>query len=136
MIIDQFGVFFDDAAASASMTSEVVNFSPYAGREDPIYISILAKGANAASMSFTIKVQQSADNSTFKDVETISFTKADASAVLTAIRLPLAVKEEFVRLTATVSGTVTGITLFAGVTRDHFAPYDEGLYVDGGKVVA
>lgn len=136
MIIDQFGVFFDDTAATASMTSSVVNFQPYAGREDPIYISLLAKGANAAALTFTVKVQQSADNATFKDVETFTFAKADALPVLKAIRLPLDVKEKYVRLAATVSGTVTGVKVFASVTRDHFAPYDKGLYIDGGKVVA
>ena len=134
MIIDQFGVFFDDTAATASMTSSVVNFQPYAGREDPIYISLLAKGANAAT--FTVHVQQSEDNNTFTAAGSFTMTKAANMAELKAIRLPIAVKEKYVRLTADVTGTVAGVTLFAAVTRDHFAPYDEGLYIDGGKVVA
>lgn len=136
MIIDQFGVFFDDAAVAASMTSKVVNVMPYAGRDDSMYITLLAKGANTTALNFTVKVQQSADNTTFTDVETFTFNKADALPALKAIRLPVELKEKYVRLTATVSGTVAGTKLFSGITRDHLAPYDEGLYIDKGKVVA
>lgn len=135
MIIDQFGVFFDDTAAAASMTSNVVNFQPYAGREDPIYISLLAKGANAAAVSYAVTVQESEDGATFTDVATATITKPDAAPVLKAIRLPVEVREKHVRLSIAVTGAADG-TVFAAVTRDHFAPYDEGLYIDAGKVVA
>ena len=135
MIIDQFGVFFDDTAATASMTSNVVNFMTYAGREDPIYISILAKGANGAAVTYTVNVQQSADNGTFATAGTFTMSKPNAAPVLKTIRLPIDVRHPYVRLTITATGTLAG-TVFAGVTRDHFAPYDEGLFIDGGKVVA
>lgn len=134
MITDQYGVFFDDTAAAASMTSDVANFMPYAGREDPIYITLLAKGANAAS--FTVHVQQSADGSTFTAAGSFTLTKPANVAEVLTIRLPIAVKEKHVRLAAEVTGTLTGVTLTALVTRDHYAPYAEGLYIDGGKVVA
>jgi hypothetical protein len=136
MITDQFGVFFDDEAAAATMTSQAVRFMPYAGREDPIYVSLLARGANAAAVTFAVTVQESADNSTFTDVGAYSLSKPDAAAALAVIRLPLAVKEKHVRLSVAVTGTVTGVTLFAGVTREHFAPYDDGLYIDKGRVIA
>lgn len=135
MIIDQFGVFFDDSAAAATMTSKVITVTPYVGRDDSMCITILAKGANTAALNFTVKVQQSANNATFADVETFTFTKADALPVIKVVRLPLSVKEKYVRLTATVSGAVDGVKVFAGVTRDHFAPYDKGLYIDKGKVI-
>lgn len=135
MIIDQFGVFFDDEAAAATMTSKTVHFNPYAGREVPIYITILAKGANTAAVTYTVTVQESSDNATFTDVGTADFEKSDAAPVMKVVRLPLGVKEQYVRLSVAVAGEQTG-TLFAGVTRDHFAPYDKGLYIDAGKVVA
>lgn len=136
MITDQFGVFFNDTAAAASMTSKVVNVMPYAGRNDPVFISILTKGNNSAALGFTVKVQQSADNATFTDVESFSFTKTDELPAMKAIRLPLDVKKKHVRLAVAVSGTTTGITVFAGITHDHFAPYDKGQYISKGKVVA
>ena len=136
MIIDQFGVFFDNKASAASMTSDVVNFMSYAGREDPIYISLLAKGPNTAAVTYTVHVQQSENGSTFATAGTFTVAKPDAQAVLQAIRLPIAVKGPYVRLSVTVSGAVTGGTLFAAVTRDHFAPYGEGLYINAGQVVA
>lgn len=135
MIIDQFGVFFDDKAAAASLTSNVVNVSPYAGRGDAAYISFLAKGANAAAVTYTVNVQESKNNATFATVGSFTLSKPNAAPVLKAIRLPVEVKEQYVRLTVTASGTPAG-TVFAAVTRDHFAPYAEGQYIDGGKVVA
>lgn len=136
MIIDQFGVFFDDEAAAAGMTSKTVNFMSYSGREDPIYISLLAKGGNASAVTFNVDVQQSADDSTFTTAGSFTVSKPDASAVLTSQRLPVDVKEKFVRLSVSVTGTATGVTLFAAVTRDHVAPYDKGLFITRGKVAA
>ena len=134
MIIDQFNVFFDDAPAAASMTGKVVDFQPYAGREDPIYITLLVKGANAAT--FTVHVQQSKDKAAFTAAGSFTMTKAANTAGIKVIRLPVAVEAKYVRLAADVSGSVAGVTLFAAITRDHFAPYAEGLYIDAGKVVA
>lgn len=136
MIIDQFCVFFDDKAAAASMTSDAVSFMPYAGREDPIYITLLAKGANSAAVTFTVYVQESDNNSAWTAAGRFTLAKPNANPVLQAVSLPATVTKKYVRLTATVTGTVTGVTLFAAVTRDHFAPYDKGLYVDAGQVVA
>ena len=136
MIIDQFGVFFDDKTTTASMTSSVVNFMSFAGREDPIYISLLAKGPNTAAVTYTVNVQQSENGTAFTTAGTFTLAKPNAQAVLQTIRLPVAVKGPYVRLTVTVAGTVTGGSLFAAVTRDHFAPYEDGLYIDSGKVRA
>lgn len=135
MIIDEFGVFFDDAAASASMTSKALNFMPYAGREDPIFVSVLARGPNTAAVAYTVSVQQSEDNAAFATVASFALDKPDAGPVLKAIRLPVDVRHPYVRLSIAASGPVAG-TVFAAVTRDHFAPYDEGLYIDAGRVVA
>jgi hypothetical protein len=141
MIIDNFGVFFNDVAAASSMTSAVVNVSPYAGRDDPTYITLLTKGPNAGkTVTYTVKIQQSEDNSTFTDVETFTLSKPDAQAVLEVVRLPLRVTQPFVRLSAAATvasgGSLTGVTLFAAVTRDHFAPYSKGQFINRGTVVA
>ena len=135
MIIDQFGVFFDDAAATATMTSTAKRLMPYAGREDPIFVTVLARGANAASATYTVKVQQAGDNGTFADVASYHMVKPNAAPAMQAFRLPEGVWKKDVRLVITVSGTPAG-TVFAAVTRDHFAPYAEGLYIDGGEVRA
>ena len=134
MIIDQFAIFFDDEAAAASMTSKVVDFMPYAGRGE-IFITMLAKGANAAAVSFAVTVQESKDGTAFTSVGTYPIQKPDSSPVLHAIRLPEPTRHGKVRLAVAVTGAVAGQKLFAGVTRDHFAPYDVGLYINKGKVV-
>jgi acyl dehydratase len=133
MIIDQFAIFFDDEAAAASMTSNVVDFMPYAGRGE-IFITLLAKGANTAAVSFAVTVQESKDGTTFTSVATHPIAKPNRDAVLQAIRIPEPTRLGKVRLAVAVTGAVAGLTLFAGVTRDHFAPYDVGLYINKGKV--
>ena len=133
MIIDQFATFFDDQAAAASMTSQVVDFMPYAGRGE-IFITVLAKGANAAAVSFAVTVHESSNGTTFTNVATYPIAKPNGDAVLQAIRIPEPTRLGKVRLSVAVTGAVAGITLFAGVTRDHFAPYDVGLYINKGKV--
>lgn len=135
MIIDQLGVFFDDTAVAASMTSEVIPFMPWAGREDPVYITLLAKGETTDALTFSIQFQQSEDSTTFETVATYEMKKPSADPVIKALRLPLMTKYKYARMLVTVTGTVAG-TLFAGVTRDHFAPYEEGLYIDAGEVIA
>ncbi|CAK7067731.1 MAG: hypothetical protein DELT_01724 [Desulfovibrio sp.] len=132
MIIDQFGVFFDDTAAAASMTGKTVSLMPYAGREDSLRVFLLAKGANAAT--FTVRVQQSEDGATFTEAASFTMTKGAGTATVMNVPLPFAVKRNHIRLTADVSGTVAGVTLFAAVTGEHFAPYEDGLYAGkGGK---
>lgn len=135
MIIDDFGVFFDDTTAATSMTSKALPFMPYAGRGEPIIVSFLAKGANTGAVTYTVSVQQSEDNATFTTVGSFTISKPNAAPVLKAIRLPEGVWRRYVRLSIAATGPVSG-TVFAAITRDHFAPYDEGLYIDGGRVVA
>ena len=136
MIVDQFGVFFDNVAAVAAGTSAVVNVSPYAGRGEPVNVSLIVTGANAAAVSLAVKLQESADGSAFTDVASYNLNKPDAAGAVLAFNLPYMVKKQFVRLTYALTGAVTGLKVFAAVTRDHFAPYDQGQYIDHGKVVA
>ena len=136
MIIDQFGVFFDAVAATASMTGKVVNCNNYAGREDPVYITVVARGANTAAVTYTVNVQHSENGSAFTTVGTYTIAKPNAAPAIKAIRLPADVRFRNVRLTVTATGTLTGQTLFAAVTQDHFAPYAEGQFINAGKVVA
>ncbi len=134
MIIDRFSVFFDDEAVAASMTSRALGLMPYAGRGE-LFISLLIKGANTGAVSFAVTVQESENGAAFTDVGAYTVEKPDGAAVMRAIRLPAAAKLGKVRLSVAATGTVTGLTLFAGVTREHFAPYDEGLYLNAGKAI-
>ena len=134
MIIDQFCVFFDNVAAAASANSPGINVAPYAGRGEPVNITAILSGVGTGSMD--IKLQESDDNSTFTDVSSFVLTKPDAAGASRTFALPGPVKKKFVRLSYTLTGTPAGLKVFAAVTRDHFAPYDKGQYIDHGKVVA
>lgn len=136
MITDQFCIFFDDKAAAASDTSSVVHVGLYAGRGCPIYVSALVKGANAAAVSVVVTIQESADGSTWNNLGTVNIHKPDELPALEAFELPLNLKDRQVRLSYALTGTATGLTIWAGVTREHFAPYAEGQFIDHGKVVA
>jgi hypothetical protein len=134
MITDQLACFFDNTTMAATMTSSVVYVMPYAGREDPIYVSVQMPDAVAGS--FTLTLQESADNSTWTDVQAYTITVDVAGPFLTMLRLPLRLKEENIRFTVAGATDFAGKAIFVGVTRDDFEPYAKGLYIDAGKVVA
>jgi hypothetical protein len=138
MIIDQLNVFFDDVAAAATLNSSGISVSPLLGRAETDYahITVIAKGPNAAAIATTVKVQESDDNATFTDVATFTLGKPDANDAVLVMRIPLNLKKKYVRLGTTSTGTLTGVTLFAAITRDDFEPYTAGQYINAGKVVA
>ena len=126
MLIDQLGIFFDNAAAEASAVSPGVNVSPYAGRNEAVNITVILTGGGAAGLE--IMVQESDDNATFAHVSTFTLEKPDAAGAALAFALPGPVRKKFVRLSYTLTGAPAGLKLFAGLTRDHFAPYSQGQY--------
>ena len=134
MIIDQLCVFFDNAAAAASASSPGINVSPYAGRNEPVNITVILSGVGTGSLA--VKLQESADNAAFTDVSTFNLEKTDAAGASLTFALPYPVKKKFVRLSYALTGTPAGLKVFGAVTRDHFAPYSAGQYIDHGKVVA
>lgn len=137
MILDQLNVFFDDAAAAASMTSKAVYVSSFAGRNDATPIVLLAKGGTGQS-SFTITVEES--DKVDADFTPVSgstvLTKPDGNAVMASMTLPPNTRKPYVRLIAAATGSTGDVTLFSGFTRDHVLPWTDGLYIDRGKVVA
>lgn len=134
MITDNFGVFFEGAIA-ASATSPSIEIMPYMGRGEPRIITVQVAGGTAAN-TIALTLAQSTDNTTFTTAATYSFTKVAGRNGIFSFSLPMDIKGEFVRLAYSASGTITGVTIFAGFTRDHFAPYSEGQFIDSGRVVA
>lgn len=134
MIIDQLCVFFDNVDAAASADSPGINVSPYAGRDEPVNVTVILTGTGPADLS--VDLQESDDNAAFTSVSTYTLEKPDAAGASLAFALPYPVKKKFVRLSYALTGTPAGLKVFAAVTRDHFAPYSEGQYIDHGKVVA
>jgi hypothetical protein len=140
MITDKFGLFFDNAAAAASMTSAVINIKKFAGRQDPVNITIMVKGPDTSVANATLNLQQSADNATFTTVTTLVIPNPGLNQVVT-IALPRTVAQPYLRMTGAVvkvesSDVITGITVWAGVTEEDYEPYAKGMYIDKGKVIA
>jgi hypothetical protein len=139
MLLDQLAIFFDSIAVAASASSPGVWVGAYRGRFEPVNIPLIVNGGNATVVTVTVKVQESDDNTTFTDLGTLVLTKAVGATVFTVIKLPGQTRKNYVRLSYTASaagsGTLTGLTIFAGVSRDDFEPYSTGLYIDNGKVV-
>lgn len=134
MITDKLAIFFDNVAAAASGTSQTVSVSPFAGRNDPVYVTLTVSGANAAAVSLALKIQESADGAAnWTDVGTVNVSKPDAKPALSTFKLPTALKERFVRLTYTLTGTATGLKVFAGITRDDPALMTKGQYLGGRR---
>ena len=136
MIIDQLCMFFDNVAVAATADSPGINVSPYAGRNEPVNVTVILSGSNGGTASMAIKLQESGDNAAFTDVSTYTLAKPDAAGASLTFALPYPVKKKFVRLSYALTGAPAGLKVFAAVTRDHFAPYSDGQYIDHGKVVA
>lgn len=135
MITDNFCIFFDNAVAAASGTGAPVHVMPYVGRGEPVNITAVVTGANAAAVTLTLTLKESDDGTTFTDVATFKMAKPDKLPTAAAFALPYnTVGQKYVRLDYTLTGAPAGLTIWAGVTRDHFAPYVKGQYVDGRKV--
>ena len=125
MILDQFCMFFDNVAAAISAESPAISVAPFAGRNEPTNITIILAGTGQAAMY--ISVQESDDKTTgFTDVGSFVLEKLSAAGGLLSIALPRAVKKKFVRLSYTLTGAPAGLKVFAGITRDHVAPYAPG----------
>jgi len=136
MIIDQFNVFFDNAPAEASADSPGVNIPPYAGRNEPVNITVLLNGANAAPVNMNITLQESDDNINFTSVSAFTLAKPDEPGAMLAFTLPGPARKKFVRLSYTLTGAPAGLMVFAAITRDHFAPCSEGQFIDRGRAIA
>lgn len=133
MITDKLCTFFDNEPAAASMAGSPIYTEIYGGRGEPVYISIASKGAGGP-MDITATVEESDDGTTFAAAGEAAFKRVDDLPAIFTMRLPLAVKKPIIRLSLACAGSIGG-EIWAGVTRDHFAPYDAGLYINEGKVV-
>lgn len=136
MITDKLCVFFDHQAAAAAAESAVVSVSPRAGRDEPVNVTVVVSGANEAAVSLAVKLQESADGTVWTDLTAINLMKPNALGAVGVFALPYAAKQRRVRLSYTLTGAAAGLTVWAGITRDHFAPYEKGLYLDHGKAAA
>jgi hypothetical protein len=83
-----------------------------------------------------VTLEESDDKTNFTDVAVFTLRKTDAAGATLGFALPQAVKKKFVRISYALTGAPAGLRVFSAVTRDHFAPYAEGQYIDAGKVVA
>jgi hypothetical protein len=145
MIIDQLNIFFDNTTGAASANGATIPLMPYMGRNEPVNVTFLARGPNVKPATLVVTLQESDDNSLFSDVVSFTVSKKDALPAVLVFALPYPLTKRYVRLKYTLAltssgggetATVAGFTIWAGVTRDHFAPYAQGQYIDRGKVVA
>lgn len=133
MITDQFAIFFDSDALAASGTGQVISAPPYSGRNNPINVTVTVNGAEKGDFEFAL---EQSDGSGFAEVVKYSVYKREGENMITGFAIPQSTKEQYLRLLYAFSGDPTGMTIFAGVTRDHMAPYSEGQYITNGKVIA
>ena len=132
MITDAFSTFFDSVPSAATATSPTLNLMSYFSRNEVVNLTFLASGPSTAA-TFTIAVHESPDGTTFNKVSEHYLKKPNTAAGLLTIRLAPDIKGPFVRVS--YSGGATGMTIFAGITRDQVAMYENGMYIDKGKVV-
>jgi hypothetical protein len=121
--------------SAASYTGNAIKLMPRLAVNESPNLTFVASGPTTG-VTFTIKVEESADNNTFSIKDTHTLVKSGAEAVLMNLRLQPSFKGPFARVSYTASGaSVTGLTVFAGFTQDQAAPYERDLLIDKGGLV-
>ena len=138
MIIDQFNVFSDNVAVTATGNSNAVQLMPYMGRGEQQYITVLVKTAYSAGATVSVGLQEcDTATGTFTDVASgFTLPSPTKAGSLLIFSLPANTAKPFLRLKYTVTGTPAAGNLFAFIGPEQFAPYSAGQFVDAGKVVA
>lgn len=141
MLIDSNLVFFDAAEAKTGESAPVaLNSFWKPGRQEPIPVCMKIVGGDlTGATSLKVQLQDGcAADGPWEDVPGAALTLAGAE--LTKGRnfgwryLP-PVAGNWLRLKATVAGTVTGEgRLFAAVVREDELPWEDGMFIDGGVV--
>lgn len=136
MITDRFNLFTDNETVRATGVSTAVKLMPYAGNDEPLHVTVIATEKYPATAGITVTVQKSEDGVTYTGAGVYPFTNLtgpDARLCFTLSGLGTAT---WVRLAYTVTGNPDTGKLWAGITREHIAPYEPGLYINKGRVVA
>lgn len=135
MIIDNLNVFTDNFTVRSNNSSVVLDLSPSIGTGDPLNVTVIVTEAYAAAVTLTVNVQDSNDGLAFSTVGSFVLDKPSRAGSMLQFPMPYNVTRPYVRLSYTVSGTTSTGKLFAALTREHFAPYGDGLYIEKGKKV-
>ncbi len=136
MLIDSNCILKEGAIASTG-TGSAVALRSFAipGRANPLPLVFRVTESFAGGTSMTFKLQQSADNNTWSDVEGTSFTVVTAKLIrgarLGTRFLPCAIEKPYLRLAWTATGTFTAGKIFVALTREDDLPWIDALKFDG-----
>lgn len=145
MILDSSTILFDDDISKHAQ-APVVSLAGITipGKLNPIPLSLYVKSTlSGATTAVKIKLQQS-DNGTsgWEDVpggewNILAKDYAKIGRVITAKYLPRAVEKPFIKIvmSADGGGSLTSGKIFMALTRGDDEPYQDGLYIDKGKVL-
>ena len=138
MIIDQFNVFTDNVAVTATANSNVVKLMDYVGRGEQLYVTVVVRTAYSAGAGVAVALQEcdSATGTFATVVSGISLPTPTKAGSLIVFSLPANTAKPYLRLAYTVTGTPTTGKLSAFISPEQFAPYSAGQFIDAGKVVA
>ena len=138
MIIDQFNVFSDNVAVTATGNSSVLELMDYIGRGEQLYVTVIVRTAYTAGAGVSVALQESdsATGSFATVVSGITLPTPTKAGSLLVFSLPANTAKPFLRLAYTVTGSPTAGKLTAFVGPEQFAPYSAGQFIKAGKVVA
>ena len=139
MITDSFNTFTDNVTVTAATNSASIPLMSFIGNGTPVNITVLVTAPYNAGASMEVEFQESDDNTTFTKVASFRFDNltghgVDGSGNKLSFTIPQETKGKYVRLRYIPTAATAG-KLWAGVTRDHIAPYEDGLFIDRGVVV-
>ena len=121
MIIDKLRMFFENEALAATKASQSLDVGKNVGEGQPLFIHALVTEAFAGGTSITLALQDSDNDSAFTNVlvsHAVPLAELKAGYEFKFGSVPRTLKR-YLRLNATVSGTMSGGKLTAFINLDN-----------------
>lgn len=101
------------ASRTTTLTGTGVDLQPYEGRVELILTSSAATAGSSPTLD--VKVQDSADNSSFADVSGLTFTQVTDAASVQSLAINKPALRRYVRVIGTIGGTSSPAFTYAVV---------------------
>lgn len=140
MLIDSNNVSIDDKSIAAAITGEAIPLTSLLkpGREEPVCVFIRATEKAAGGTSITITIQQSDTKAgTYADAGSVTVPAAQLAPgrILGWRWLPPSIDKPWLKIKVTPAGDFTAGRIFAAVVREDHLDYENGMYIDKGRLM-
>ena len=139
MLIDSNLVSIDDKPIGA-ITGDAIPLTSVLkpGRHEPVCVCIRATEKAAGGSSVTVTIQQSdSEKGSYADAASTTVPAAQLIPGRTLVFrwLPTSVDKNWIKIKVAPSGEFTAGKIFAAIVREDHLDYEDGMYIDKGKLM-